>query len=956
MKKSFLKVISYLVVICINFCFLDNIILFAAAGNDMIFGETGDDKHYQEDGTPIVRRQVFPESKEDKASSSLRKAIGQKREKEKQSKELPPKINMNNIVIFVRFQGEKEYITDQNRTLFINHYNGKDVSLRSYMKDISYGQFDVLSDFFPVNSEDESFYSYEAKNPREYYQPFSGKNPQGYKNKETANNREFELLSEAISYCRPMIEKRYSNPVSLDFNEDGKIDNVIFIVSGKEDTWDDMLWPHQFAIPKKYQEARIHDKRVHLYNFMLQSCFRENSVGTSSHEFLHTKGFPDFYRYKAKGEPVGSWDLMSIQKSIPQFPLVYPRYKYGAFCNKPDKITHGGKYELNPTTTPDYRQNIAYILTSPHTKSAEYFIIEYRAPAKYEPGRGSFDCNYEAELEIQDSIDISKEEFSKDIKKSSAHWDQYLPGEGIIVYRVNKDVVKGRTKGNAFSDGYNTPDNIFVFRKGITEPHCADGDIKEGALLKTGDSLGVIDSYQVTPRQSRRSKRLSKVNLPKTEDMIYFFDGENSGIRIYDINIDDQEKIASFRVEFDNTFITKFVLDKAKEVKIDFYNKRILIELSPKYQHTFILPQQIEHNGCSITPDYLLGQGIPISDEMQYVVKSPTGIEQVWEIVVSPLCKSSLEEQSKVNSRQIIMSADLFNKKGVKYQWYCDGVLLPEQSTEQLILDRPKDSNAHEFYFIASNDAGSFKSDVVIAFGDGKIKQKQGFLGFLTNIFSPKTPRRKMSDVTPRVKYKGTYCKSESDLLNSNRRNCNSADENINDILYKISDVDSESETHDKPITKVTEENSYISESKDAEMSVGTLREETLCIIYDEEKNSQSGDIFEKEVKDSEEQEEKEQSDELTVSMLKVQLDKEADGSKIKKQMECVSESCTTYKKQTKVRISANFDDINDIILESQEKPEEIEEPEILVQEDQDHAIDKETKISDQEDQNQDHD
>ena len=234
--------------------------------------------YYTQNGLPLVRRQFFPED-EPGQYSSLKKTIRQRQYgtrtiPKKQGKILPPKIDMKNLVIFLRFKGEPEFISDENRQLFVDHYNGDKISLKSYMKDVSYGQFNVESDFFPIG-KDQKFYSYESQHSRDYYRPWGANNCQGYKSSKSANKREFNLLCEGISYCRDMIEKKHINEDDLDFNEDGKIDNVIFVVSGSEDTWDDLLWPHQFVIPDdfdEYHDAVINGKRVSVYNLTLQSC------------------------------------------------------------------------------------------------------------------------------------------------------------------------------------------------------------------------------------------------------------------------------------------------------------------------------------------------------------------------------------------------------------------------------------------------------------------------------------------------------------------------------------------------------------------------------------------------------------------------------------------------------------------------------------------------------------
>lgn len=652
---------------------------------------------------PVVRRQIFPEEKKEPYSSLKRTMKHNKllTDIDTTHKSLPPPVKINNIVIFLRFKGEDEFVTNEKMQLFKEHYNEDELSLQQYMKDVSYGQFQVVSDFFPTYG-DGKFYSYEAKNSRNYYQPISSTNHEGYKGQQSANKREHELLNEVVSYCRAMIESRYPDPNDLDFGENGKVDNVVFVVKGSEDTWDDLLWPHQFAISGL--DVRIHNKKVKIYNFMLESCFRPGNIGTSVHEFLHTKGFPDFYRYKSKGYPVGKWDLMSMQYPVPQFPLVYPRYKYGAFCNKPSAITEGGEYLLLPSTSKDYSKDIAYSVKSPvENRLRELFLIEYRTnvnkvdDSNVVPPKKICDVTFGASSNVAvntygvDKADEYDEPSKKDLepKQGIYSWDQSLPDEGLLVYRVNKSV----KRGNAESDGVTVPDNIFVFRKGISDPCLADGDIDNGAILKTGDDLGVV-ACKTKP---------AKENL---EDTIYFSDGSNSGIRIYDVDLnldtDSGEKSATFKIEFEKTFITKVKLSGAK-IMLDVPNKKILFKLPKKFDKVFIAPE-VEHNGTSIEP--ISGYPLVINNNMEYKVTSPTGITQKWQVITTPVGKLKYEPIKAKKSSQVSIKAEIQNNNGVSYQWYCDGRPIEGETDDQILLENPMDNKKHKYYVVASNIAG----------------------------------------------------------------------------------------------------------------------------------------------------------------------------------------------------------------------------------------------------------
>ncbi len=844
MKKCLQKLTSYVIVIYIILNYMSFVTLAGFDRNHIGLSKETQKNMYQE-GMPVVRRQVFPEDEKD-FDSSLRRTMKQKSKSRETTnlplkKELPAPVNINNIVIFLRFKGEAEFVNDKNRNLFRNHYNGKDISLSSYMKDVSYGQFNVVSNFFPLQ-EDGEFCSYQAKNSRSYYQPYSSQNLDGY-SKSSSDDREFSLLSEVVSYCKPMIEKRYEKSSDLDFSENGKVDNIVFVVSGKEDTWEDLLWPHQFAIPDtdKYQNVVIHGKKVGVYNLMLESCFKENNIGTSVHEFLHTKGFPDFYRYKSKGTPVGHWDLMSEQHAIPQFPLVYPRYKYGAFCNKSTPITKGGRYCLYPSTSKDFTKEISYMLKSPtNSCSEEYFIVEYRAPKKIEEPVISdlVQDDHISDDFIHENREhvcgfSSQQEVSQDMD-GQYFWDESLQDEGLLVYRVNKMV----KRGNAASNGDSVPDKIFIFRKGITNPILADGDIEKSALLKTGDSLGVID------------EDYDGEFIAPWEDIIYFSDGENSGIRLYDIEIDKKEKKAFFKVEFSNTSITRASLKSAKTT-IDHKNKKLLFDLNKNFSETFVVPN-IEHNGGAIfQSEEKPAEKMPliISDNMSYEIVSSTGIRQEWKVITSPVGEIKKEDIKVDQSKAVALSCDLMNPEGVTYQWYCDKKPIDGETDAKVILRDPGDGKKHNYYVLASNEAGEVKCAKTTVQWVDPSRKTHGFFSFIAGLkdgLSPRprttsfsTTRKNMSPMdTSKEKSirRRSLCLSSSDEVTSKRGFVSSRSMDF-DFFNEYQEVD---EQHDQKIgdrftilTKKQIESSVVEEENPEE----AVPEENQLVTVVEEEN-----------------------------------------------------------------------------------------------------------------------
>ena len=203
--------------------------------------------------------------------------------------------------------------------------------------------------------------------------------------------------------------------VAVDGDDDGYADNVCFIVRGTPTAWSTLLWPHMSSLGS--DGPAINGKKVRAYNLQIESIA---NVNTLCHEMIHTLGAPDLYRYASPDmvAPVGPWDIMAITPDPPQHTGAYMRFRYLTWISSIPRITTSGRYWLNPVSTPT---NNCYRIDSPNP--GEFFILEYR--------------------------------------KRTSVFENSIPGEGLLVYRVN-----GTISGNA--DG--PPDEVYVYRPGGNPP------------------------------------------------------------------------------------------------------------------------------------------------------------------------------------------------------------------------------------------------------------------------------------------------------------------------------------------------------------------------------------------------------------------------------------------------------------------------------------------------------
>jgi len=337
---------------------------------------------------------------------------------------------IENLVIYIRFADDPEF-TDK-RSMYEKSFNDETpgaVSVRNYFQEISYGALSVHTLFFPATSG-ETVISFRDSYSRGYYKPIAD-HPLGYSSDSEKASREQALLKRALESIRDQV------PVSLelDGDDDGRVDNVIFVIYGSPTAWNTLLWPHAWSL--YMYDVTIRGKRVYGYNLQMQSFVNYGQIHIICHELLHTVGFPDLYHYTSDGiQSVAGWDIMASPSSPPQHPGGYTKWKYGKWISSLPVAKSNGVYTLNPLTDP---QGNLYKIPSPNDPSGgQFFVVEYRRR------RGTFESS--------------------------------LPGEGLLVYRI--DVRDAYREGNAVP-----PDEVYLYRPGGTPT-------SNGASSRAAMSLG----------------------------------------------------------------------------------------------------------------------------------------------------------------------------------------------------------------------------------------------------------------------------------------------------------------------------------------------------------------------------------------------------------------------------------------------------------------------------------
>ena len=316
----------------------------------------------------------------------------------------------NNLVVFIRFAGDTYHNTPFSTVdSMFNASNYETVSLHNYFHHASYNQLDLRSYCYP-EPDGETILSYEDIYPKEYYMPFDPEtNPMGYHDGETAE-REFSMLERAIYY----IADQVSDTLDLDYNDDGNVDNVVFVIKGEPGEWASLLWPHRWCIYDRY--VMLNGLRVYDFNLQLEigGYF---TVSTLCHEMNHSLGAPDLYHYNGGPNPVGGWDLMCGNANPPQHMGAYMKYKYGNWIYDIPIIDAYGTYELEANSWEGNRRNCYMI----ELTNDQYLCLEYRND------QDLFDSN--------------------------------VPDGGLLIYRIDF-----RFDGNAGYNGTDQFDEVYLFR------------------------------------------------------------------------------------------------------------------------------------------------------------------------------------------------------------------------------------------------------------------------------------------------------------------------------------------------------------------------------------------------------------------------------------------------------------------------------------------------------------
>ena len=381
----------------------------------------------QPDGTFVVSNEQAPTGEQVVARRiAARNAKQPRRAKADYGAIQPTKL----LVLLVNFS-DKSMNSSHNKAFFQNLLNGSLPSVQDYFRTSSGGNYVPVFDVFGP---------YTLPNNMAYY---GGNDSDG--NDQHPDQMVVDAC--ALAYADGC------NFADYDTNSDGKVDNIYVIYAGYGEAAGapaNTIWPHSWEIYSQYVSGTLKYNNKTLGHYACsaelsgKSGSNSDGVGTFAHEFSHVIGLPDYYdtdygKNSDNGVTPGEWTLMDqgSYNGSGQYPPLYSIFdKYFMGWATPKFLATEAKANVTMTTTWDD----AYQITGGAsrvacTSTSTVYYIENRQKSGY---------------------------------------DQYLPGHGMLVWKVTYDATDWSQ--NDLNNTKGTLRYTIVPADGKTQNYGADSD------------------------------------------------------------------------------------------------------------------------------------------------------------------------------------------------------------------------------------------------------------------------------------------------------------------------------------------------------------------------------------------------------------------------------------------------------------------------------------------------
>ena len=322
---------------------------------------------------------------------------------------VPEESNFTNLIVFVRFAGEDEFIDKEYegtsvRKITDNSYNTAYYNVADYFQTVSSGKLRMNSVYLFDGGN-----SLTLSHSRGYYAEYSEANQEGYPDKSEKYSRMYDLKEDWSNAVMAAIDA--GNPISgydgttqysyedLDKNGDGIIDAITIIYKNTTQTnisvqWGDPLWDYQdytglvtintgartlnsgeYAQLTNGYEKAPGDSNGYLYKDANGNAIV--SLGKVVHETAHIFGLGDLYNSKSQS-PVYFMSVMGKPLSpVPQLISVKEQEALGWLGDENiPTLRADGEYTLTALGSGDSSAIVGYKMDIPEKNKTLY--LEYR--------------------------------------------------------------------------------------------------------------------------------------------------------------------------------------------------------------------------------------------------------------------------------------------------------------------------------------------------------------------------------------------------------------------------------------------------------------------------------------------------------------------------------------------------------------------------------------------------
>lgn len=351
------------------------------------------------------------------------------------------------------------------------HEDGATGSIREYFYDASFGQYNLELDFYgPVTvSKSQAYYGQNDGNGND-------KHPG-------------EMVREACELAHQQCGLDFSQ---YDYNGDKEVDWVVVVYAGKGEADSyiaNTIWPHQHVLSASSNKIQLDGKWINRYcctNEIDGTIGGRAGIGVFVHEFSHILGLPDLYPTdNGVHKTLTDWDIMD----------------YGVYNNDLKTPPMYSAYE---------RWWMGWMEPTLMKEASDVTLLELNAGQ----GAGYLTANGEA---VDNILSPYPTVFYMLENRQQNGWDEYLPGHGLLITKVNYRY--NWWSGNTVNNSANNMGVDILEADGLT-PSYDKNNRENGYFGKQGDaypygtvtSFTQVTNYQVTDIAEMNGEITFKLN------------------------------------------------------------------------------------------------------------------------------------------------------------------------------------------------------------------------------------------------------------------------------------------------------------------------------------------------------------------------------------------------------------------------------------------------------------